>query len=297
MEIYNFGSLNIDRVYSIDHFVLPEETITAKDYKESFGGKGLNQSIAIARAGADLYHIGVVGNDGISLRNYLIENGVNVDFIAKENIENGHAVIQVDDNGQNCIIVNRGSNGCLNHDLIDDVMKLVQSRDIVLLQNEVSNTEYIIKRASERGAYIILNPSPIDNTLLNSDLMDVNLFILNEIEAKFLCNYFENDLEILKNQLLLEYPESDFLLTLGSQGSYYFNKNVDIKQKSYNVEVVDTTGAGDTYCGYFISSLSKGISTKECMDIASAASALAITKSGAASSIPFLEEVKKIIKK
>lgn len=297
MGIYNFGSLNIDRIYSLEHFVLPEETVIAKSYKESFGGKGLNQSIAIARAGAKLHHIGVIGNDGEVLKKFLNKNGVNVDFIYREKVENGHAVIQVDSEGQNCIIVNRGSNGCLSQNKIDGVINSVRSCDIVILQNEVSNVEYIIKKAHEKRAYIILNPSPIDEKLLDSNLKNVNLFILNEIEAKWLCRYFENDLFDLKKELLLKYPESDFLLTLGSEGSHYFNKDTDIKQKSYDVEVVDTTGAGDTYCGYFVASLSKGYDIKECMNIASAASALAITSFGAALSIPNFEEVKKFIKK
>ena len=295
MAIYNFGSLNIDKIYELDRFVKPEETIISKSYSEKFGGKGLNQSIAISRSGSEVYHIGVIGKDGNDFRNYLRSNNVNIDYIIQVNLPNGHAIIQVDRNGQNCIIVDKGSNDHLNKDLIDDVMKKIGDSDFVLLQNEVSNVDYIIQQAFKRNAFIVLNPSPINSVLLESSLEHVNLFILNEIEAKYLSDYFEDNLEILKDKLLAKYPDSAFLLTLGSKGSTYFDENSDVRNQAYEVKVKDTTGAGDTFCGYFISSLSKGKDIKECMEISNAASALAITNQGASSSIPNFKVVEKFI--
>lgn len=295
MTIYNFGSLNIDKVYQLDRFVRPEETVISNSYSENFGGKGLNQSIAISRSGSEVYHIGVIGRDGNDFRNYLKSNNVNINYIIEKNIPNGHAIIQVDKNGQNCIIVSKGSNDHLNKDLIDDAMKNIKKSDLVLLQNEVSNVDYIIKQAFQKRAFIVLNPSPINSSLLESSLEYVNLFILNEIEAKYLSDYFEDDIEILKKKLLNKYPGSAFLLTLGSKGSNYFDENADIRYKAYKVKVKDTTGAGDTFCGYFISSLCKGFDIKECLEISSAASALAIMIQGASSSIPKFEDVEKFI--
>lgn len=296
MRIFNFGSLNIDKVYKLEKFVEPEETVIADSYEETFGGKGLNQSIAISRSGSDVYHIGVIGKDGKALQEYLLDNNVNVDFMSEVDVANGHAVIQLDKEGQNCIIVNKGSNAYLDKSMIDLAMKKVLSDDIVLLQNEVSNISYILEKAHEKHAFIAINLSPIDEKLLQSNLEYVDLFILNELEAGSLAEYYEGNLKLLKNKLIEKFPKAAFLMTLGGEGSNYFKKDVDIFQKAFKVDVVDTTGAGDTYCGYFISNLGKGLQIEKCMQLASAASSLAIQKLGASSSIPYFSELENFIK-
>ena len=183
MKVLNIGSLNIDRVYGVNHFVKPGETIKTRTYAEACGGKGLNQSIALARSGAEVHHVGAVGADGGMLLDVLKASGVHTEGTKSLSGASGHAVIQVDQNGQNNIIICGGANDSVSKEMIDEAVKEVEEGDIVLLQNEISNVGYAAETAKKAGAKVALNPSPINENLKTIPMNLVDYFILNEIEG------------------------------------------------------------------------------------------------------------------
>ena len=285
MKILNVGSLNLDYVYTVDHFVRGGETISAKERKTHLGGKGLNQSIALARAGAEVYHIGCIGNDGDILKQELENSRVDTRFIKSVSTPTGHAIIQVGTNGQNCIIIHGGANQCITGEDVDEALHFFSKQDIMLVQNETSARDYAIMRAAQMGMQVVLNPSPIDDNLLQSQALDaVGWFILNEVEGTQFTQETEPDAICIK--LHERYPKAKVVLTLGSDGSQYFDGTNMIHQNSYQTKIVDTTAAGDTFTGYFLSMVANGKSVAEALNIASYAAAIAVSKEGASSSIP-----------
>jgi len=290
MKILNFGSLNYDYVYSVNHIVNPGETISSSKMETFCGGKGLNQSIALARAGTKVYHAGIVGKDGETLINICQENGVDTSNICESEGKSGHTIIQVDENGQNCILLFGGSNISMTKKFIDNVLSSFEDGDIVILQNEINLLDYIIEESYKKGIKIILNPSPFNSALKLCDLSKVSIFILNEIEGEQLTG--EKETSKILNEMLLKYPNAQIILTLGSAGAIYKDRKQEYFQNIYKVDVVDTTGAGDTFTGYFISSLINKIPINESLEIAARASAISVSREGATASIPFLKEVK-----
>lgn len=289
MKILNIGSLNIDYVYQVDHMVAPGETLMAFKRDVYCGGKGLNQSIAMSRAGLQVNHAGCIGAEGMMLTDLLKENDVNVDAVEVLMESTGHAIIQVDASGQNCILLYGGANRLLTKEYIDDVLKDYGKDDILLLQNEVNNLDFIIDSAYEKGLQIVLNPSPYDSALDACDMTKISLFLLNEVEGKQMTGYEEPD-DIL-TKLSKIYPNAKVVLTLGENGSVYQYEGKRYAQKAYSVDAVDTTAAGDTFTGYFIAGMVEGKSPKECLDLAAKASSIAVTRQGAAPSIPYRKEV------
>lgn len=291
MRILNLGSLNIDHVYKVDHFVQPGETISSLELNDFCGGKGLNQSVAAARAGAEVFHAGMVGPDGDMLLEMLNQSGANTDYVKQlEDVPTGHAIIQVNAKGQNCIIIHGGANRAVTTDYIDDVLGHFSAGDILLLQNEVTNIEYAIDKAKEKGMRVALNPSPIDDALAKSkSLFNVDWFILNEIEGNALTGKKLG--EEICEELLRLYPDSHVVLTLGKQGVIYFDKAEVERHGIYDVPVVDTTAAGDTFTGYFLAGVVQGMPTENTLEMASKASSLAVSRAGAAPSIPTRAEV------
>ena len=183
MKVLNFGSLNLDYVYQVESILIPGETQASKSRQIFCGGKGLNQSIALAKAGIPVYHAGLIGEGGEPLLEVCKENGVNTEFIRQIPGPCGHTVIQVDENGQNCILLFGGSNRSMTKEFVDTVLDSFEEGDIILLQNEINELDYIIDRAYEKHMMIILNPSPFDNALENCDLSKISLFLMNEIEG------------------------------------------------------------------------------------------------------------------
>lgn len=289
MKILNFGSSNIDFVYSLEHIVSAGETVKSNRMNIFPGGKGLNQSVALARAGEKIYHAGCFGSDGEMLVNLLKENGVDVSYIKFVDEKNGHAIIQVSDDGENSIVIYPGSNAMVAKDYIESVLDNFSGGDFLVLQNEISNIEYIIEKASERGMKIFLNPSPCSDNLRSIDFNMLSYIILNEGEAKQLsgCESSESALEYFAEN----YPKLSVVLTLGKKGSIFSGDGQKIFQPSFEVKTVDTTAAGDTFTGFFISMLSKGEAYKNALRISSAAAALSVSKNGAAPSIPRYDEV------
>ena len=289
MRVLNFGSLNIDYVYPVDHIIIPGETEPTGEVTANCGGKGLNQSIALARAGVKVYHAGLIGEEGQLLADKLAENGVDTRHVRCIPGRSGHTIIQVDKNGQNSILLFGGANRKLTHDIIDETLSDFGEGDILLLQNEVNLLDVIIDKAFEARMKIILNPSPYDTAIQKCDLSKVSVFILNEIEGEQMTGQKEPD-KIL-NAIKKSYPETETVLTLGSAGAVYQNREERHSCGICRVQPVDTTAAGDTFTGYFISAMIDALSPEEGLKLASKASAIAVTRNGAADSIPEREEV------
>lgn len=291
MKILNFGSINIDNFFSVDHIVRPGETIDSNFYEEKIGGKGLNQSIALAKVLNNVFHAGKVNSKNSFIIDYFKENNVNTDFIRKTDVLTGSAFIQLDKEGENSIVLNHGANFDIDKKFIDEVLSNFQENDILLLQNEINNIDYIIDVAFEKNMFIILNPSPINEDLLKIDLNKINMIIMNEREAEDISG--EKNKEEIIDKLKKSYKNLKVVITFGKNGSIYFDEKSIFSQDAYKVDVIDTTGAGDTFTGYFVGLLAKSYDVKECLKYASLASALAVGVKGASNSIPEFSDVKK----
>ncbi len=291
MKVLNFGSLNIDYFYKVGHFVQKGETQASDMLNIYGGGKGLNQSVALSRAGAEVYHAGVIGTDGAFLKEILEEAGVNTTFTQElQNVRTGHAIIQNDSAGDNCIILYGGANQEVTKELVDDVIKEFGSGDWLVLQNEINEIPYIVDKAHEKGMKIVLNPSPVNNKIFEINLSYIDYFILNEGEGQALAGV-QADGSTLINKLGEKFPDAEIVLTLGERGSVYSGKEGVVWQDAYKADVIDTTAAGDTFTGYFMAGRMEGMSVKDALNMASKASALAVTRKGAAMSIPMKDEV------
>lgn len=292
MKLLNFGSLNIDYVYKVDHFVRPGETMSSESRQTFCGGKGLNQTIALARAGVQVYHAGAVGKaDGEMLLEALKKNNVNIDFVKQcEDIATGHAIIQVNRSGQNCIMLYGGANQTMTKEHIDETLAGFSAGDFLILQNEINNLGYIMQQAHKKELVIVLNPSPMNEKILALPLEFVDYFMLNEVEAADICG--EESKDNLLGNLSRKYPKAKIVLTLGKQGVQYKDGEQILSHGIYKVPVVDTTAAGDTFTGFFIGSLAQGYAAEEALRLASVASSIAVSRQGAESSIPYMDEVK-----
>lgn len=289
MKLVNFGSLNYDYVYSVDHMVLPGETLSSYSMETFCGGKGLNQSIALARAGVSVYHAGMVGEEGDSLIDMCKENQIDDRFISKLQGKSGHTIIQVDKHGQNCIILFPGSNGLNTLEHITEVLDYFEEGDMILLQNEINLLDQIIDKAYQKKLKIILNPSPFNEKVQACDLSKVSLFLMNEIEGYQITGEKEPD-NILK-VMADKYPSSEVVLTLGKDGVMYSGNGKNYFRESYKVNAVDTTAAGDTFTGYYLASIIEGKSVEKSLEIGSLAASIAVTRKGATSSIPTKNEI------
>lgn len=289
MKFLNFGSCNIDYVYSMDHIVRVGETQSSDKLSVFPGGKGLNQSIALSRAGAYVYHAGCIGEGGELLLDTLTESGVDISYIRRVEEKNGHAIIQVSSEGENSIFLYAGSNAMISEEYVDSVLSNFSDGDYLLLQNEINNLNYIVDKAYDRGMFIILNPSPINEIIHGIDFSKLSCIILNEGEMEDVtgCSDIDESLEILKKK----YPELRIMLTLGKNGCVYCYKNEKYFHPIFETVAVDTTAAGDTFTGYFMRELARGTEIKKILKIASCASAITVSRHGAAPSIPTMEEV------
>ncbi|WP_288700771.1 ribokinase [Blautia obeum] len=289
MKVLNFGSLNLDYVYQVESILIPGETQASRDRQTFCGGKGLNQSIALAKAEIPVYHAGMIGDGGEILLETCKENGVNTEFIRKITGPCGHTVIQVDKDGQNCILLYGGANRSITREFVDEVLSAFGKDDIILLQNEINELDYIVDRAYEKGMMIILNPSPYDDKLKACDMSKVSMFLVNEIEGYQITG--ERKPERILAAVKEKYPSAKIVLTLGGDGSVYQDETGIYHQGIFKVKAVDTTAAGDTFTGYFISSIIDGMSVKEGLEMAAKASAIAVSRPGATASIPIKQEV------
>lgn len=289
MKILNFGSCNIDYVYTLDHIVNVGETETSIGFEVFPGGKGLNQSVAISKAGARIYHAGCIGNDGALLTEVFEKNNIDTTYLRCVDVKNGHAIIQLNKNGENSIFCYPGSNEMITEKFVDEVLANFEQGDIVLLQNEINNVNYIVKEAYRKGMCVILNPSPINEKISEIDFNQLSYLIMNEVEAEAITGHssYDESLSIIREQ----YPKLKIILTLGSKGSIYADEDNEIYQPSFKTEAVDTTAAGDTFTGYFVAELLNEESYSRILKIASAAAAISVSRKGASPSIPERSEV------
>lgn len=291
MKILNYGSLNIDYTYSVDHFVRGGETMSSEEMHVFSGGKGLNQSIALSKSGAEVWHAGAIGTgDGDFLIRQLKEAGVNTEYISVLEGKTGHAIIQKAKDGGNCILLYGGANQQITREMADGVLDHFEKGDYLVLQNEISEIGYIMEKAHEKGMILVFNPSPMDDKISTYPLEYVDYFLLNEIEAGDICGE-QGSGEKLLQKLSANFPEAKIVLTLGGDGSLYRDGAQILKQGIYKVPVADTTAAGDTFTGFLIGGLVQGLDGREALDLAAKASAIAVSRPGAAPSIPSREEV------
>ena len=288
-KVLNFGSLNLDYVYLVNHILQPGETLSAKNMQVFCGGKGLNQSVALAKANIFPYHAGNIGEDGTKMMHFLKENGVDVRFINQVHGNSGHTIIQVDEHAQNSILVYGGANRNQDRSHIDLVLDYFSKGDYILLQNEINELNYIIDKAYKKGMKIILNPSPFDECLSDCDLNKVSIFILNELEGEAITGY--NMPSNIISEMRCKFPKAMVLLTLGDKGAYYADVNTTYFQEIYPTKAVDTTAAGDTFTGYFIAGLIDELPLELNMKRCAKAASIAVSRNGAAQSIPTLREV------
>ena len=291
MKILNFGSINIDIFFRVEHIVRPGETISSESIEKRAGGKGLNQSVALAKVSDSVYHAGSIGTDG----NFLIEEmenfGVDTSLLKKSDKLTGNAIIQVDDKGENSIVLYKGANFDNSESYVDEVLSHFEKDDILVLQNEINCMPYIVNKAYENGLKIVLNPSPITDEIEKIDLDKIDLLLVNETEAKALAKV--SDAKKAVNYFRDNFPSLKVVEIFGKNGSMYFDKDNLINQDSFKVDAVDTTGAGDTFTGYFVTYFYKGERIEKCLEVATKASALSVTKKGASISIPSHEAVLK----
>ncbi len=294
MKILSFASLNIDYVYKVPHVVMKGETISSRSLNIYPGGKGLNQSIALGKAGASVFHAGAIGEDGKFLVDCLNEAGVDTTFVKIiPGIQSGHAIIQNDDEGDNCILLHGGANQAITKEQVEETFAAFEEGDYLILQNEINELKYIVEKAHEKGMQIVLNPSPMNEIITELPLEYITYFLLNEIEAgQILGKEIEEPEEIIA-ALAEKFPKAKVVLTLGSDGSVFLDGEKVVKQGIYKVETVDTTAAGDTFTGYFIAGEAKGQEVEKSMDMAARASSIAVSRPGAGVSIPTLDEVEK----
>lgn len=292
MKVLNFGSMNLDYVYTVDHIIEKSETQKAESRKVFAGGKGLNQSVALGRAGVFVNHAGNVGADGEMMLRMLAEANVDTTLVRRRKEEpSGHTVIQVDRNGDNAILVYGGANLSVTQEQVEDTLAYFEEGDLLILQNEINGLKEIMAAAANKGMRIFFNPSPVDDDMMSLPFETVDTFLLNEIEGSALSGVSADEPAEMLDALVEAYPGAHIVLTLGEHGAMYADETDRFRIDALPVDVVDTTGAGDTFTGYYIAGLLEGKSPEDAVVLANRAAAIAVTRPGAAPSIPLRAEV------
>ena len=291
MKIYNLGSVNIDFVYTLDDFVSPGETVECSGFAKFAGGKGFNQSTALARAGADVTHIGAVGSDGAWLVQTLARDGADVSRIgALDGLPTGHAIIQVDRNGGNCIIIAPGANGAVSETMVEEALSGAAPGDWLLAQNETSAIAYAIRAAKSRGMRVALNPAPMNDRAKQLPLDLVDMLIVNETEADSLAENARPSFGTLREK----FPHMTIVLTLGNKGLLAAEPGcAPLRCDVFPAKVVDSTAAGDCFTGYLLAETVRGATFAEALRTATVAAGISVSRHGASPSVPRIGEVRK----
>lgn len=291
MSFLVYGSLNIDKIFSVDHITVPCETQSGLGMTISSGGKGANQAAALSRAGGDVYLAGKIGKDGVWITQLLNSLHVNTDFVLTTADYTGEAIIQVDKNGQNCILLVPGGNAENKVDEMEYVLSHFNDRDWLICQNEISNLEELIEISSNKGIKICFNPSPFTPALLSFPYDKVDILIVNEVEGKALSETDSSYGEIIR-ALGRKFPDTEIVMTVGGDGVFYTYRTEVIYIPGKKVNVTDTTAAGDTFTGFFLSGRVKhGMNVREALEFANKAASLAVSRRGAIPSIPSYNEI------
>lgn len=291
MTILNYGSINIDHVYRVPHLVQPGETLASLSYQALLGGKGANQSIALARAGAKVQHIGRYGQGDEGVLDLLKTSGVDCRLITPTTIPSGHAIIQVDDQAENCIILYAGANHTFQPEELPHLLREAQKGDWLLLQNECSCTAEMMALAAQQGLKVAFNPAPMTEAVAQLPLESLSLLVVNEVEVLQLFQLECFDLGQVTERLTTHYPALAVIITLGAKGAVWVDQHQVIEVPALPVKAVDTTAAGDTFIGFALAALSQGHGIQYALELGCKAAALCVQRVGAAQSIPTLEEV------
>lgn len=289
MKVLNIGSLNIDYVYTVDDFVCSGETKSAQSLLTNCGGKGLNQSVALARAGLETWHAGIIGEKGRFLADELEQSGVRTGLIRHSHLNSGHAIIQVNRQGQNCILVYPGTNAALTGEYLDSVLSHFTQGDVLLLQNETNMVPEAIEKAYARGMQVAFNASPIGARVKDYPLEKIRWLFVNEIEGGLLSG--EQTVSSIIQVLRTRFPRTELVLTLGEKGSIWAGDGGIRRCGACRVNAVDTTAAGDTFTGFFLRGVLRPLPHFSPLKLATVASAMAVTRPGAAQSIPDVQDV------
>jgi ribokinase len=292
MKVLVFGSINIDLIYTVDHIVRGGETIASTSLTRSAGGKGANQAAALAKAGLPVFFAGKMGEDGAFLAELLESFGVDTRRLIRAEGPTGQALIQLDKNRQNAILLFAGGNGQIGAEEVDAALEGFGADDIVVLQNEINLTGRIMERAKARGLRVALNPSPYDERIEGFPLETVDMFFVNEIEGALLVKRpLDNPRAEILEALATRFPACEIILTGGREGAWYAYKDIREHSGIVDTPVVDTTGAGDTFLGFFIAARARGRAPAEALAVACKASSIAVSRLGAMASIPLANEV------
>ncbi|MBO1256461.1 ribokinase [Alteromonas sp. 5E99-2] len=295
MAIYNFGSVNIDHVYSVEHFVQPGETLSSSAYSQLLGGKGANQSVALAKAGATVHHVGCINKHDTQFKQQLIEYGVQCQFLLEGDIPSGHAIIQVTPDAENAIVLFGGANQQITDTLINDALSTSSEQDWVLLQNETNALAEIITTAKQKGLSVAFNPAPMTESVKDLPFDQIDLLIVNEVEAQMLTG--ESELSDIIDYFNQKHSAQDVIITLGKKGVCMLNGGNTTRVDAFRVNATDTTAAGDTFIGFFLASYINSTASEKALVNACAASAISVTQSGAAQSIPTQQDVEYFLQK
>ena len=292
MKTLVYGSLNIDLVFSVDRIVAPGETISSFSLSRGAGGKGANQAAALAKAGMETCMAGKIGRDGEFLLELLESYGVRTEHVIRYDGPSGQAIIQVDKDGQNSIVLFSGGNGLVRPEEIDHVLSAFGKGDLVLLQNEIANTDLLMKKAKSLSLRIALNPSPWNERARDLPLDLADMLFVNEIEGAGMAKLApEAPAREILERLCAKFAKTEIILTVGKDGAFYGCGGIRARGEIVEVPVLDTTGSGDCFSGYFIAAREKGLSVQGSLDAACKAASITVSRKGAMESIPFKEEV------
>ena len=278
MRILNVGSLNLDHFYKVPQPAHLGAVVFGTHLGEKAGGRGLHQSIALARAGCDVFHAGIVGNDGGRLLMMLDENCIDTRFVrVLSGAKTGHAILQIDQDGEHCALVCHGANHCVDHSFVDEVLSSFDSEDVLLLQNEMNCIDYLLEKGHERGMQIVFNPAPFTDDLLQLPLEYVDTMILNYSEGS--CLTGETEPDDIMHALRERCPQAVIALTLGADGAILSDGTQVFSQESYDVPVRSTTAAGDVFLGFFVACYKdKRMAPDQALKLATKAAALTISR-------------------
>ena len=293
MKVLVYGSMNIDRTYTVSHFVREGETLTAERMELFCGGKGLNQAVALSRAGMRTAMAGAIGADGDFLLEPLQAEGVDLVHVKRTDGVSGHAVIQINEKGSNCIIVYPGANGTISHDDVDETLSFFDTGDWLVLQNEISSLDYILQIAKQKGMTVALNPSPLNESLNRCDFACADYLLVNEIEGAEIARLPGSaSFDEILGSLRARFPKTNILLTLGYRGSVFEDRDGNRSECGiYRTDVADTTAAGDCFTGFFLAELIAGKPASDALKTAAIASGISVSRKGAFPSIPKRGEV------
>ncbi|MBD3665242.1 ribokinase [Sulfitobacter aestuariivivens] len=283
--IWNLGSINADNFYRVPHLPGPGETLAATDFQQGLGGKGANMSVAAARAGARVTHIGAVGPDGDWARQRLLEYGVDTPHIATTETATGHANITVDISGENNIVLFGGANQALTNQMIGAALAEASPGDTLLLQNETNGQPFAVQTARTLGLKVVYAAAPFQAEAVQALMGQIDLLVLNAVEAE--------QLESAAGRGLRQLDIADIVVTLGGDGCRWHSSSHAQAETfgAYPVKSIDTTGAGDTFTGYLAAGLDRGLPMKDAIDLAMKAAALMVTRQGTADVIPDLKDI------